>query len=156
MENKMTYFFNEAWFWTSFFVLIGSLGGIFITGLLTAKSQLKVERLRLHEQESFESYKKLYNFISRAENIIFPLDEPRLDFITVMKNAYLKDVKHKMLFFTPEIRKILYNFESQYDALGNSDLHPKVSFDVFMDKHIFKSLESLRKMIEKETDSILH
>ena len=149
-------FINEAWFWTGFFGVVGSLGGIFIKELLFGKSQLKVERLRLHERESFEAYKKLYGFVSHAGNMLFPPEDPRHDFIVVMKNSYLNDVKPNMLFFTPEIRKILHKFESQYEALSNPDIIPEVSFDIFMDKHIFKSLESLREMIEKQTDGILH
>lgn len=152
----MLSFINEAWFWAGFFGVVGSLSGVFIKELLASRTQLKVERLRLHEGESFEVYKKLYSFISHAGNMLFPPEDPRRDFITVMKNAYLKDVKPNVLFFTPEIRKILYMFESQYEALGNDDLMPKITFDVFVNKHFYRSLESLRKMIEKETDRILH
>lgn len=149
-------FINEVWFWTGIFGIVGSLGAVLIGNLLSGKYQLKVERLRLHEKESFEAYKKLYGFISHVEDIIFPPDDPRKDFITVMKNYYLNDVKPNMLFFTPVIRKTLHKLESQYEALSNPDIIPEISFDIFIDKHIFNSLKSLREMIEKETDRILY
>lgn len=152
----MLSFINETWFWTGFFGVAGSLGGMFIKELLAGKSQMKIERLRMHEKESLDAYKKLYGFISHTEHMLFPLDDPCRDFILVMKNSYTKEVKSNMLFFTHEIRDILYKFESQYEALSDPDIIPEVSFDDFTNKHVYKYLESLRKMIEKKTDGILH
>lgn len=152
----MLSFINETWFWTGFFGVAGSLGGLLIKELLAGKAQMKIERLRMHEKESLDAYKKLYGFISHTEHTLFPLNDPRPDFILVMKNSYTKEVKPNMLFFTHEIRNILYKFESQYEALSDLDISPEVNFDNFIDKHAYKYLESLRKMIEKKTDGILH
>jgi hypothetical protein len=109
----MSSFINETWFWTGFFGVAGSLStlcGMFIKELLAGKYQMKIERLRMHEKESLDAYKKLYGFISHAEDRLFPPDDPRCDFIEVMKNSYAKEVKPNMLFFTHEIIDILFKF----------------------------------------------
>jgi hypothetical protein len=130
---------------------------MFIKELLAGKYQMKIERLRMHEKESLDAYKKLYGFISHAEDRLFPPDDPRCDFIEVMKNSYAKEVKPNMLFFTHEIRDILFKFESQYEALSApDDIYPEISFDDFINNHVYKYLESLRRVIEKKTDEILH
>ncbi len=146
-------FLNQAWFWTSLFGAVGILG-VVIKELLASKTILKAERLRLHEQEKFLAYKKLYNFVSGMADALFPPNEPRRDFIAEMK-LYREHIKPNMLFFIPEIRKILKDFEDQYSALSNPDIILKINFTDFVDKHLFSSLESLQKMIEKQTDSIL-
>ena len=150
----MMEFLNEAWFWTGCFGVLGSLGGILIKELLTTRTQLKLERLRLHERERLDAFKKLYGFVTHAGAMLFPPEEPRRDFIAVMKHSFSEDVKPNMLYYPAEIRDILYQFESQYSCLSNPDLIPRVGFDEFMDKHIFRSLESLRRMVEVHTDSI--
>jgi len=145
---------NETWFWTGFFGVFGSLGGVLIKEILTTKTQLKLERLRLHERERLDAFKKLYGFVAHTGEILFPPEEPRGDFIAVMKQSFSEDVKPNMLYYPAEIRQILYEFESQYACLSNTDLVPRVSFEEFMDKHVYRSLGSLRKMVEQYTDRI--
>jgi hypothetical protein len=148
-------FINEAYFWTGFFGVVGSLGSLFIKDLLASKTQKNIERLRIHEKESLDAHKKLYSFIVYAENLMFPLDDTRQAFTAVMKK-YATEVKQNKLYFTHEIREILDNFELQNAALGNSEIYPNVSFDDFTDKYLYKYFKSLFKIIEKKTDGILH
>lgn len=156
MENSILSFLKEPWFWAGFFGVAGSLGSILIREILSRKSQLNLERLRLHENELLMAYKKLYSFVSHAEYMILPPENPRRDFITVMKGSYKNDVKPNMLLFSPEIRTILYKLESQYECLGNPDFIPEVDFEIFIDSYLHKYFKTLRENIEKRTDSILH
>ena len=55
-------FLNEAWFWAGFFTALGSLGAVLIKELLSSRTQINVERLKLHERECLDAYKKLYAF----------------------------------------------------------------------------------------------
>jgi hypothetical protein len=150
-------FLNEAWFWAGFFTTLGSLGAVFIKELLSNKSQISVERLKLHERECLDAYKKLYNFVAHAGYMLFPLNEPRSDFIALMKGQlFTKEIKPNMLLFTGEIREMLRELESQYTCLGDPDFNPPMNFDDFIKNRASKLLEALLVAIEKETDRALH
>lgn len=151
-------FLNEAWFWTGFFTVlgsVGSLGAVLIKELISSKTQIRVERLKLHERECLDAYKKLYSFVTHAGDMIYPPDEPRRDFIAVMK-LFTKEVKPNMLLFNAEIRKMLRELETQYSCLGDQDLIPPIDFDDFIRDKAFKLFEALLKAIENETDQALH
>jgi len=149
-------FLNEAWFWAGAFTAIGSLGAIVIRELLSSKTQIGIERLRLHERECLDAYKKLYRFVAHLGDTLFPPEDPRIDFIHAMKHSYVNNVKPNMLLFTEDIRKMLRELQSQYDCLGNSDLIPEMEFDVFIDKRLGKLLGALLKAVEGQTDRVLH
>lgn len=152
----MDAFYNQSWFWVGFFTAIGSLGGILIKELITSRSQVKLERLKIYESDVFNAYNELYQFISYAYSLLWPPDEPRRVFIGLMKNSYFKDVKKHMLFFNSEIREILGKFESQYECIGDSDLIPEKPFDEFYEHDLVKLLQSLEKAVEQRADLILH
>ena len=56
-------FYNEAWFWTGVFTLLGSLFGVLITAIITNNTQIKLEKLKFFSSRKFDSYCKLYYFI---------------------------------------------------------------------------------------------
>lgn len=149
-------FLNETWFWTGAFAAIGSLGAVLIKEVLSSKTQIGIERLRLHERECLDAYKKLYGFVSSLGNTLFPPDDPQGDFIVAMKHSYKKEVEPNMLLFTEEIRKMLRELQSQYACLGNPDLVPQMKFEDFIRKRAASLLEELTKAVENQTDIILH
>ena len=149
-------FLNEAWFWAGFFTALGSLGAVLIKELLSSRTQINVERLKLHERECLDAYKKLYAFAAYAGDLLFPPNDPRSDFISVMKHSFTKEVKPNMLLYTGEIREMLRELEAQYTCLGDPDLIPPMNFDDFIDKRAIKLLEAILETVEKQTDQILH
>ena len=150
-------FLNETWFWSGFFAVlgsaVGSLGTLLIKEWFGHKNQLQVERLKIYQAEILAAHKVLYLFASTMHMQFAPPDNPRLDFIAIMKRNFYDSVKPNMLLFSPAIRRILNDFEAQYHCIGDPDLIPRIPFDEFVDKHLHKNLDELEKHIEKTADS---
>ncbi len=149
-------FYDQAWFWMGLFTLIASLGGILIKELISARSQVKLERLKLYESDLFKAYNKLYRFVSLAWGVLWPPSDPQRDYLELMERSYFKNVKADILFFNSEIREILVKLEAQYDCLRDQDLIPEKPFDEFYDKDLNKLLCRLEKALKNRTDLILH
>ena len=97
-------FLNQSWFWVGFFTAFASLGGILIKELITSKSQVKVERIKIYESDIFAAHRELHNFISRTYHHLWPPENPTNEFREIMDRMYFKDVKKYMLFYSQEIR----------------------------------------------------
>jgi hypothetical protein len=147
-------FLNQSWFWVGFFTAAASIGGILIKELISSRSQLKIERLKIYESDLFKAYNSLYHFVSIAYNWLFPPNEPVRDFCDLMK-TYSKEVKPQFLFYSADIRKILDKLESQYRCIGDQDLIPEKPFDEFYDKDLLRLLEQLENSIKDKIDRIL-
>jgi hypothetical protein len=147
--------YNEIWFWTGSYGIIGSLSTVLITELLSKRTQLKLERLRLYSGELLRAYTKLYAFTATGSDMFCPPNDIKADFIDLMKGSYSVNVKPHMLFYEKKIRDILSEFESQYACIFNEDLIPKTSFKEFTHRDMRRHFESLRRIIEKKTDWIM-
>lgn len=121
-------FLNEAWFWAGFFTALGSLGAVLIKELLSSRTQINVERLKLHERECLDAYKKLYAFAAYAGDLLFPPNDPRSDFISVMKHSFTKEVKPNMLLYTGEIREMLREARSSIYLPRRPGFNPSDEF----------------------------
>lgn len=152
----MESFYNQSWFWVGLFTLTASLGGILIKEWISSRSQIRIERLKIYESDVISAHNKLYQFISKAYPSLFPPDEPARDFSGLMKHYYFKKVKVHMLFYSPEIRKILGLIESQYYCLGDPDLRPEKPFDKFYRDDLLDLLGEMKKAVHQRTDIILH
>ena len=149
-------YYHQSWFWVGIFTLVGSLGGILIKELISARSQAKLERLRLYESDIFKAYNNLYQFVSSSSDFLWPPNAPQQDFRDLMTHRYFKNVKKDMLFYSSEIREILEKLEAQYDCLMDPDLIPEKTFDEFYKEDLYKLMRSLEKAVEKRIDPILH
>lgn len=148
-------FYEQAWFWTGIFGIVGSLGGIVIREWLTSKSQLRLERLKLHEADVLNAYRSLYSFISSAY-ALYPPNDPPQDFRELMRYSYFKHVKPNMILFSASIRDQLQVLESQYDCLRDSDLIPAKPFEDFFEEDFVKILQKLESLVVKQTDRVFH
>ena len=148
-------FFNEAWFWSGFFVVVGSLSTLLVQEWLRPSNQARIERLKIYDSQILSAHMSLYSFAFSMEMQFTPPDDPQRDFIALMKKDFRTSVKPNMLLFSPEIRRILSDFESQYHCLGDPDLSTKIPFDEFISKHLHKKLDELEKHIEKTVDTAL-
>lgn len=149
-------FLSESWFWTGFFTVAASLGAVWLKESYTIKGQRKIERIRIYDKEVFEAHVKLYSFACGAENWLFPPEDVRHDFIVIMKNDFIKNVKPNMLLYSRKARAILQLFEAQYDCLRNPDLQPSVPFEKFIGDDIYEHLAELKSYVEERTDQLLH
>jgi hypothetical protein len=149
-------FYHQSWFWAGFFTAIASLGGILIKEWITNRAQMRIERLKMYDSNVFSAYNDLYGFISHAYDWLWPPNEPDKEFRELMKSYYFKDIKKNMLFYGPEIRKILGKLESQYVCMGDPDLMPEKPFEKFYDDDLLNFLHTIEKAVEQRTDLILH
>jgi hypothetical protein len=150
-------FFDEPWFWSGGFAVAASLGGVLIAELFAYKRLVHIERLKIYDLDILSAHKSLYAFVSRMGNRLFPPDDHSArDFADLMKKDFYESVKPNMLLFAPETRRILRNFEAQYECMRNPDLKPDTPLDEFLKNDLFRSLEQLEKQTEKASDRALN
>jgi len=130
--------------------------GILIKELISSKSQVKIERLKIYESEMFKAYIDLYQFIRFAESCW----EPGFDrggFIDLIKSNYFKKVQENMLFYSSEIQKDLELLELYYKALGDPDLIViGKPFMEFIDTDFLGMLFRLETSVKRLTNQIIH
>lgn len=97
----MPKFLDEAWFWAGLYGVLGSALTLLITKGMRRKSQLSLERLRLFDSEILAAHKQLYVFASDAMLQFAPSEDPRRDFVSLMKGDYYKTIKSNLLMFSP-------------------------------------------------------
>lgn len=155
-EMEIMPIYQQPWFWTGVFGIVGSLGGslggILIRELLASKAQLRLERLKLHEADILKAYRGLYSFISSAY-CLYPPNDPDRDFQDLMR-TYFRDVKPNKILFNADIRSSLQILESQYDCLRDPGLIPEKPFDEFFSKDLCEILNDLETLVEKLADRI--
>ena len=148
-------FLNQSWFWTGIFTLFGALGGVTIKEIISSRSMVKLERIKLYESEKFKAYDALYSFISYAFGYLWPPDDRRNDFIALMKKKFYPDIKSKFLYFDSDIREILKAFEAQYESLDDDDLIPPIEQKLFLNEKIIEMLNILQINVEKKVGKLL-
>lgn len=149
---------NQDLFWTKTYPIITLLIGSSFTFLifffkerLRRKTKLKLEKLRIYDKKRFKAYFELNKFIGTAYSF-WPPNEPRRDFIDLMKGYYYPRVRIYYPYFKKNIREKLKTLESQYDCLGNPDLYPKIPFDKFYKTDYLNILNTLNTDVEKIFD----
>jgi len=78
-------FYNQNWFWMGLFTVIASIGAVLIKEIITSRSQIQIEKLKIYDSSMFLAHKKLYEFISAAYNMLWPPNDPVHDFQELMK-----------------------------------------------------------------------
>jgi hypothetical protein len=149
-------FWNNSWFWTGFFTAFASLGAVLIREIWAARAQKSLERIRLHERERLEAYKKLYSFSHALGNLLSPPEDPRRDFCEMMRGFFRKDVEPHMLLFTPKVRALVNEMRLQYHAVGDPDLVPPMPFEEFVSSRIYRLLDEILRLVESQTDEIMN
>lgn len=144
-------FFNQTWFWALLIPASVTLVGLWIS----KEYKIKLERIKLWENEKFKAYNELYKFISSGY-LIWPPNDERVDYIDLMKRYYLKTIKQNMLFYQTEIRELLKQMETQYYSIGNPDIYNTKPFDLFFREDFLDTLIKLEKLIEEKIDELVH
>lgn len=146
---------NQNWFWISLFSIFSVIIGSILTIIANhwkeksnRKTQIKLEKIKMYDEKKFQAYIDLYEFLSKAFYFYWPPDNPRQDFITVMKKYFFAKVKNHYPYFKKEIREKIRILENQYDCLGEPDFVPSIPFDQFFDTEYLNILNELNKTVE--------
>ncbi len=151
MELK---FFNENWFWTGLFTLLGSLSGILgniFRESVAARSKTKLERLKLYESSIIKAHDDIIKFVSYASNS-WPPSDLRTEYTALIRSEFFKKMKDNKIFYTKQVRDIISIFADQYNIL-NEDT---AMIDKFYKEEFLNNLEKLEKLALERIDEILH
>lgn len=141
-------FYNQNWFWTGLFTIVGTLGGLFFKEISNFTRSMKIEKIKIYDEKQFSSYNELYSFISTAQSLCLPPGDIESDFAQMMKRSFYTKIKCNYLYYTPSIRSHLKTLESRHICLCDDELMPKVPHDIFFDKEYMKILEDIEHRIE--------
>ena len=151
---------NQQWFWNSIVPVIALIIGSLLTMLVNywkeksnRTTQIKIEKLKIYDEKKFQAYLDLYEFISKAYFSYYPPDNPRQDFISLMKNYFFKKVKIHYPYLKSEVRENIKILENQYLCLGEPDFIPQIPFDQFFRTEYLKILNKLNKATENLFDN---
>jgi hypothetical protein len=150
MENSEM---NEGWFalFGAALVLIGSI----IREVINNRCKIKLERIKIHDKDKLEAYKKLFNFARGVINTYYPLANNEIsDFTRMMKGQFEQEIKPHLLYYSPQILKILDEYDGMYfDAMNRSDLSEESDKQLqkFISEGFFESALKLRELIKKES-----
>lgn len=124
-----------------------------------AKIQFSIEKLKIHDKDRIEAYKRLLAFSRKLGNEAFPLAEnKRSAFVHVMKDEYLQRVELDYVYFSKDITKILDEFESRYVCMTRGELIPEMDTEEennFLEKKLFSMTEDLAKHAKKAVNHMM-
>jgi len=88
-----------------------------------SKTQFSIEKLKIHDKDRTEAYKRLLAFSRKLRNETFPLAEhKRSAFIDIMKNEYLQRLELDYVYFSEDTTTILDELESRYVCMTRGEL----------------------------------
>ncbi len=91
---------KEEWFWIGIFSILSVITGSLLTIIANQwqeKSRrttlIKIEKIKMYDERRFNAYFEVNEFISKAYSLYDPTDDPRQNFIFLMKKYFFKKVK---------------------------------------------------------------
>ena len=142
-----------------YFEMFGPVGVAVVGGLLalsgillTNINQVSLEKIKLHEKDKCEAYKKLYSFAAKISSSTFPLSEHKqLRFEAIMKTDFV-DVQNFIFYYSDDITKILEEFESAYVCMTEPDLIPETEEYVenFIESTVCDYASKLKKFAKRD------
>jgi hypothetical protein len=147
---------SDGWF--ALFGAALGIGGSIIREAINNRSQIKLERVKIHDKDKLEAYKILFNFARDITSTYHPLANNQIsDFIGIMEGRFEKAIKPHLLYYSPQISKILDEFDSMYFCATNrGDLSEESDKQLqkFISEGFFKSAIKLKELIKKELPSL--
>lgn len=132
---------------------IGTLlgGGIaLINTYLTNRTNIRLEKLKVHESFRIEAYKNLLRF---SENLFCdPTGDMSQDFLSVMKTDFYKQIFPNYLYYPRKIRELLNKLKVQYDCWGHPDFFNREQSEKFLRDELHDIARRLQNLCIKEAD----
>lgn len=147
---------NEGWFalFGAALVIIGSI----IREALNNRGKIKLERIKIHDKDKLEAYKNLFNFARSVTKTYHLLANNEVsDFTRIMKGRFEQEIKTNLLYYSPQILKILDEFDDMYFcAMNRSNLTEETDKQLqeFIGKGFCESAIKLKELIKKELSSL--
>jgi len=142
---------------TGTFTLSAAIVGFLVSVIRDAvnnKNQLRLERLRLHDKDRIEAYKRLFLFARKLANRTFPLaDDKKSDFMHLMSKGYVGKLENDYLYFSSGIIKILDEMEERYICMTAPELIDEMDKDEqrsFIENSLFRLAKDLAKQVKKD------
>lgn len=124
-----------------------------------SKNQFSIEKLKIHDKDRIEAYKRLLAFTRKLGNETFPLaEDKKTAFINVMKNEYWQRVELDYVYFSDDTTKILDEFESRYVCMTRGELIPEMDTDEeddIFEKKLFSMTEDLAKFAKNAVKNVV-
>lgn len=117
------------------------------------KTQFSIEKLKIHDKDRTEAYKRLLAFSRKLRNETFPLAEnKRSAFVHIMENEYLERLELDYVYFSEDTTTILDEFESRYFCMTRGELIPEMDTEEendFIENKLYSMAEDLAKQARK-------
>ncbi|MFX0212267.1 MAG: hypothetical protein ACFFDT_40210 [Candidatus Hodarchaeota archaeon] len=125
-----------------------------IRDYINNRTKIHLERLKLHDKDRIEAYKRLFLLARKLKNISFPLAEhKRRDFERVMLEYYIPRIESDAVYFDSDILKILDEFEDNYICMTAPELiaeiHPEET-EEFFEKKLFSLSKELQDLVKQK------
>lgn len=118
-----------------------------------SKTQFSIEKLKIHDKDRTEAYKRLLAFSRKLRNETFPLAEnKRSAFVHIMENEYLERLELDYVYFSEDTTTILDEFESRYFCMTRGELIPEMDTEEendFIENKLYSMAEDLAKQARK-------
>ena len=99
---------------------------------LTNRTNIRLEKLKLHGGHRTEAYKNLLSF---SENLFTdPTTDMSEGFLCTMKAGFYKKIFPNYLYYPKRIRELLDELKSQYDIWGHPDFFDEKEADKFLNR----------------------
>jgi len=147
---------SEGWF-ALFGAALGIIGSI-VREAINNRSKIKLQRIKIHDKDKLEAYKNLFNFARIITNTYHPIADNEIsDFTRIMKGRFEQEIKPHLLYYSPQISKILDEFDGMYFCATNrGDLTEESDKQLqeFISKGFCESAIKLKELIKKELSSL--
>lgn len=147
---------SEGWF-ALFGAALGIIGSI-VREAINNRSQIKLERIKIHDKDKLEAYKTLFTFARVITKTYYPLADNEIsDFIRIMKGRFEQEIKPRLLYYSPQISNILDEFDEMYFcAMNRGDLTEETDQQLqkFIGEGFCESALKLKELIKKDLSSL--
>lgn len=139
------------------FVLAGmALAAIitFVRDIIGNRCKIKIEKIKIHDKEKLEAYKKLFVFARTITKACYPLADDHLSrFMNIMKGQFENEITTYYLYYSPKILEILDKFDDMYFSSrnrGDLTIKDEEELDKFVNEEFFYSALRLKELVKKE------
>jgi len=138
------------------FALTGALIGFvssLIKDLITNRQKITLEKVKIHERNRLEAYKRLFGFAREITSTCFPLAQDKRDtFIGTMERVYKNKIELDYPYFTLQIIEILDRFNDRYICMTDPDLIPEMDREdeeKFLEKQLYDDAQKIEKLFKR-------